>query len=74
MVWFVCPPLATDTCMDDSPAMTIVSGSHLERELVWFGVSVAEHIFSSVLEQLQDAGWVTSHHLLGVGEWRYQWD
>ena len=54
--------------------MTIVSGLHSEGELVGFAVGVAEHSFSSVLEQLQDAGWVTSHHLLGVGEWRYQWD
>lgn len=43
-------------------------------DLVTFAIHITEGIFSQVLEALKDAGWVTSRHLLGVGEWRYHWE
>ena len=43
-------------------------------DLVTFAMDVTEGIFSQVLEALRDTGWVTSRHLLGVGEWRYHWE
>ncbi len=37
-------------------------------------LSIVESSCSSLLANLQIAGWVTSHHLLGVDEWRYSWE
>lgn len=41
-------------------------------------VSVAKDIvadqFSTLITQVQTSGWITSHHLLGVQEWRYSWE
>ena len=35
--------------------------------------SVVEGYFPLVMAELQRVGWVVSHHLLGVDEWRYSW-
>ena len=41
-------------------------------------VSIAEDIvadqFSSLITQVKTSGWITSHHLLGIQEWRYSWE
>lgn len=36
-------------------------------------LSIVEDRYSSLLVNLELAGWLTSHHLLGVDEWRYSW-
>jgi len=41
--------------------------------LLMFAQSVVEKHFTSIVTALQTMGWVTSHHLLGVEEWRYHW-
>lgn len=41
--------------------------------LLMFAQSVVEKHFTSIVSALQTMGWVTSHHLLGVEEWRYHW-
>lgn len=33
--------------------------------------SIIKDLFPSLVSQLQRAGWVTGHHLLGLKEWRY---
>jgi hypothetical protein len=32
---------------------------------------IMDDIFPTLMTQIQTAGWVTSHHLLGLNEWRY---
>ena len=41
--------------------------------LLSFAQSVVDKHFASFMSAFQAMGWVTSHHLLGVEEWRYHW-
>lgn len=41
--------------------------------LLSFAQSVVDKHFASFMSAFQLMGWVTSHHLLGVEEWRYHW-
>ena len=35
---------------------------------------VAENLYRDLTRQLSEAGWITSHLFLSVGEWRYSWE
>lgn len=41
--------------------------------LLSFAQSVVDKHFASFMSAFQAMGWVASHHLLGVEEWRYHW-
>lgn len=35
---------------------------------------VVENLYPDLTQQLSEAGWITSHLFLSVGEWRYSWE
>lgn len=51
-----------------SPAGNIVGSLEFAQELL------EANLYSDLIRRLNEAGWVTSHLLLSVGEWRYSWE
>ena len=39
-----------------------------------FAEQLVDEHYSSFISILREEGWVSSHLLLGTGEWRYSWD
>ncbi len=57
--------------------MYSATGAHLSSQDCWQVVRLANQscnkLFPGFIAQLQQAGWVTSHNLLGPDEWRATW-
>ena len=44
----------------------------MNQGLVALANEIAQDVFTDgLLSKMEDSGWVTSHHLLGIQEWRY---
>ena len=44
------------------------------EQLSAFAENFINTSYPQLVKELESAGWITSHLLLGAGEWKYHWD